>query len=133
MNSPIVPQSLESAPVALSLLCVPTDVLEYLIFKLLDTITLVLCSLVCKQFRRLSARRLTALPYNERHQNSILQEIFRNCWTHLSWFQAQLQYPSMSALSELRPILLDQCLCLAVEGYYFISIGILSLLFLISI
>ncbi len=102
---------------------IPFDVLEQHIFIDLSPSSLMACSLVCSQFRKLSSRRLSQLPKGNLHQHSILQDIFRNGWANLlSWFQAHLRYPSMAKLSELRPALLQDCLALAAEGSYKIFI-----------
>ncbi len=106
-----------------SLQSIPTDVLEHHIFKYFDISILLVCSHVCSKLRKLSSIRLCKLPYLERHQNTVLQEIFRNGWAGLlSWFQAFLRYPSMSSLSELRPVLLEQCLSSAAEGNFISSL-----------
>ncbi len=108
----------ESSTVSV-LLWIPFDVLEQHIFKNLSPSGLVACSLVCSHFRKLSSRRLSKLPRNKLHQNNILQDIFKiGLADLLSWFQARLRYASMAKLSELRPVLLEQCLALASEGYY---------------
>ncbi len=114
--STLVPQSSKS-PTMLSLLCIPADVLKHYIFKELGVCPLVVCALVCSQFRTLSSRRLSQLANNKPQQNRILQDIFRNGWTNLlSWFQARLRYPSVATLIELWPILLESCLVRAAEG-----------------
>ncbi len=117
----LIQQSFDSA--SLSFFCVPSDVIEQHIFKQLDESSLVASSLVCFKFRMLSSGRLSE-PKNNIDQNCILKEIFRNgSLNFLSWFQRRLAYPSMAALSELRPILLQRCLSLAAEGIFiFISI-----------
>ncbi len=115
----LIPQGLKSTSSPASLLHIPSDVLDQHIFKYFDISRLMVCSFVCSKLRRLSSRRISELPHTKRHQNSILQNIFRNGWTKLlSWFQAQLRYPSITALMELRPILLEQCISLAAEGFF---------------
>ncbi len=118
MNSLVRPPFRSAS--SLSVLCIPTDVLQHHIFPELDIASLVVCALTCSQFRRLSSKQQMELPKDKRSQNNNLQVIFRNGWTNLlSWFQARLRYPSMAELDELRPVLLEKCLSLAAEGYCF--------------
>ncbi len=115
-----------------SLLSLPTDVLAHHILKEFDIPILVICAHVCSQLHKISSRQFSELPHLKRHQNSILKVIFLNGWTNLlSWFQAELHYPSLTAMSELRPGLLEQCLSRGAKGLCFIFIVFFLLILLI--
>ncbi len=98
---------------------IPTDVLQHHIFNFFDLSCLLVCSFVCSRLRKLTSAQLSVLPHDKRHQNRRLQELFRNGNLNLlSWFQRRLGYPSMAALSALRPALLDKCVLMAAKGFY---------------
>ncbi len=100
---------------SISLLGIPSDVLQHHIFIQLDVCSLVACSLVCSQFRKLWSLAQLQLPTNK--LDSILKEIYRNGYMGLmNWFQARLGYPSMWELIEHQPALLSVCISLAAKG-----------------
>ncbi len=106
--------ALESA--SLSVLSLPSDVLEQHIFIFLDVPSLMACSSVCSRFLKISSRILSKQPENKLDQNILLPNIFGNGLANLlCWFQERLRYPSLANLRE-RPRLLEQCLLLAAEG-----------------